>query len=109
MKQLPKIPKQSCYYIDLKKTDNAHAYIPQKNYFVKKKNNFWELLDSPIQVQVSESTGEEKQEVERGRECDHLVFHRKQKPKKKTCKSNKNNVKKVWNLNLTNKVNTKET
>lgn len=37
MKQLPKIPKQSCYYIDLKKTDNAHAYIPQKNYFVKKK------------------------------------------------------------------------
>lgn len=59
MKQLPNIPKQSCYYIDLKKTDNAHAYIPKKNHFMKK-DNVWELLDSPIQVQVSESTGEGK-------------------------------------------------
>lgn len=59
MKQLLKIPKQSCYYIDLKKTDNAHAYIPQKDYFMKR-GNFWELLDSLIQVQVSESTREEK-------------------------------------------------
>ena len=54
MKQLPKIPKQSCYYIDLKKTDNAHAYTSQKNYFMKR-DNFWIL-----QVQVSELTGEGK-------------------------------------------------
>lgn len=59
MKQLPNIPKQSCYYIDLKKADHAHAYTPQKSHFMKN-NNFWELLGSPIQVQVSESTGEGK-------------------------------------------------
>lgn len=38
MKQLPKIPKQCCYHIDLKKIDNAHAYIPQKKYFMKRDN-----------------------------------------------------------------------
>lgn len=43
MKQLPNIPKQSCYYIDLKKADHAHAYTPhaytpQKSHFMKNDN-----------------------------------------------------------------------
>lgn len=89
MKQLPNIPKQSCYYIDLKKTYNAHAYIPQKNHFMKN-DNFWELLDSPIQVQVSKLTGEGKKEVEKGWECRPFGISQKTNNNKKTCKSNKN-------------------
>lgn len=81
MKQLPKIPKQSCYYIDLKKTDNAHAYIPQKNYFMKR-DNFWELLDSPsTSFRTDRRRGERKWRGDGN--VDHLVFHRKNKNKKK--------------------------
>lgn len=81
MKQLPKIPKQSCYHIDLKKTDNAHAYIPQKNYFMKR-DNFWELLDSQSTSFRIDRRGE-KREVERGWECRPFgISQEKQKQKK---------------------------
>lgn len=65
MKQLPKISKQSCYYIDLKKTDNAYLTYHRKT-ILWEETTFKNILDSSTQVQVSKSDRREREkEVER--------------------------------------------